>query len=270
MFFGFWCVAYSLGRDFRQIPGMRTASESVLSKRVTNTMSLMPKICYPLYLILLKKRYICTGSKAPPSCMSAHNHLPHDDQYLLEALVRHDQLVIAEIYREHAAAVRYLISSNGGTADDAADIFQDALTDLYRQAQRGYLLTCPFKAFFLTVCRNKWRDELRKRGRAEVTISEVGRFTEETTESDVQDFYRHEQRLGLLADTVEQLGPSCREIFKLTWQTDPETGKYRSLTDVAEQLQLSYAYLRKKKSECEQALRAKMKAASAFTQLKED
>jgi hypothetical protein len=86
----------------------------------------------------------------------------------------------------------------------------------------------------------------------------------------VQDFYRHEQRLGLLADTVEQLGPSCREIFKLTWQADPETGKYRSLTDVAEQLQLSYAYLRKKKSECEQALRAKMKAASAFTQLKED
>jgi len=202
--------------------------------------------------------------------MSAHNHLPHDDQYILEALVRHDQQVIAGIYRDHAGSVRSLVTSNGGTADDAADVFQEALTDLYRQARRGYLLTCPFKAFFFTVCRNKWRDELRKRGRAEVTISEVGRFTEETTESDVQHFHLHEQRLGLLADTVEKLGPSCREIFKLTWTADPESGKYRSLTEVAEQLQLSYAYLRKKKSECEQALRAKMKAASEFTHLKED
>lgn len=202
--------------------------------------------------------------------MSAHNHLPHDDQYLLEALVRHDQQVISGIYRDHAGSVKSLVTSNGGTADDAADVFQEALTDLYRQAQRGYLLTCSFKAFLLTVCRNKWRDELRKRGRSEVTILEAGRYMEETTESELQDFYRHEQKLALLANTVEQLGPSCKEIFKLTWQTDPETGKYRPLTEVAEQLELSYAYLRKKKSECEQALRAKMKAASEFTQLKED
>lgn len=202
--------------------------------------------------------------------MSVQHLHPHDDQHILEALVQHDQRNIAGIYRDHASGVKSLVMSNGGTADDAADIFQEALTDIYSQAQRGYMLTCPFKSFFLTVCRNKWLDELRRRGRAEVTISEAGRYTDETTDAALHDFYRHEHRLELLAKIVETLGPSCREIFKHTWTADAQTGKYPSLTDVAEQLQLSYGYLRKKKSECEQTLREKMRAAAAFTQLKED
>lgn len=202
-----------------------------------------------------------------PSHMSA-NHLPHDDQMYLEALIRHDQSLIETIYREHAARIRAMVISNGGDASDAGDVFQDALTDIYRQAQRGYLLTCSFKSFFYAVCRNKWLDELRKRGRSGVTMQAAEQLVEEDAAVAADELYRHEERLELLAHTLKRLGPSCRDIFNLAWSVNPESGKYYSLIEVAERLNLSYAYLRKKKSECEKTLREKIKMSPDFIKLK--
>ncbi len=195
-------------------------------------------------------------------------HLPHDDQHYLEALIRHDQRTIDLIYSQNSGRVKSFIVANGGSADDAADIFQEALTDVYRQAQRGYVLHCGFNAFFYTVCRNKWLDELRKRGKAQVTISELRRLEDENVEAAARNLYLHEERLAVLAQAIERLGHSCREIFKLAWTVNPESGKYYSLTEVAERLNLSYGYLRKKKSECEQALKDRIRASPDFAKLK--
>jgi RNA polymerase sigma factor (sigma-70 family) len=196
-------------------------------------------------------------------------HIPHDDQYILEALVQHDSSVVAAVYRDYSGMICALVIENGGATNDAGDVFQDALIDIYRQAQRGYMLTCSFKSFLYTVCRNKWLDELRRRGRMEVTIQGSERFTTEIAEDNADRLYQYEERLALLAATVETLGPSCRDILKLAWTPHSQTNKYPALSEVAEQLGLSYAYLRKKKSECEQALREKMKKAPEFTQLKD-
>lgn len=202
-----------------------------------------------------------------PSHMSA-NHLPHTDQMYLEALIRHDHPLIETIYQEHAARIRAMVISNGGDSTDAGDVFQDALSDIYRQAQRGYLLTCSFKSFFYAVCRNKWLDELRKRGRTGVTMQAAEQLIEEDAEAAADELYRHEERLELLARTLKRLGPSCRDIFNMAWSVNPESGKYYSLIEVAERLNLSYAYLRKKKSECEKTLREKIKTSPDFIKLK--
>lgn len=200
--------------------------------------------------------------------MSINHLLPHTDQLYIEALIRHDQRLIEAIYENYADGIKGFIVANGGTIADAGDVFQEALADIYRQAQRGFVLTCTFKTFFFTVCRNKWFDELRKRGRAEVTIQGIERLEDEDSEQAIQAFYLHEKRQALLAETLRQLGPSCQNIFNLTWSVNPENGKYYSLIEVAERLELSYAYLRKKKSECEQTLREKMKASPEFIKLK--
>jgi|APTNR8051073442_1049403.scaffolds.fasta_scaffold00532_24 RNA polymerase sigma factor (sigma-70 family) len=200
--------------------------------------------------------------------MSVNHLLPHADQLYIEALIRHDQRLIEAIYENYADGIKGFILANGGTIADAGDVFQDALADIYRQGQRGFVLTCSFKTFFFTVCRNKWFDELRKRGRAEVTIQGIERLEGEDSEQAVQAFYLYEKRQALLAEVLRQLGPSCQNIFNLTWSVNPETGKYFSLIEVAARLELSYAYLRKKKSECEQTLREKMKASPEFIKLK--
>lgn len=201
--------------------------------------------------------------------LMATQPVPHDDQYILEALVQHDSSVVQAVYGNYAGMILALVVENGGAAHDAADVLQDALIDIYRQAQRGYTLTCTFKSFLYTVCRNKWLDELRRRGRVGVTIQGSERFSTEMSEDSADRFQQHSERLALLAATLETLGPSCRDILRSAWTPHPQTNKYPPLSEVAEQLGLSYAYLRKKKSECEQALREKMRNAPQFAQLKD-
>ena len=71
-----------------------------------------------------------------------------------------------QIYTKYAAKVKHYIMANSGDADDAADIFQEALIDIYNQAKNKQLeLTCPFEPFLLLICKRKWLNILKKRGR---------------------------------------------------------------------------------------------------------
>lgn len=63
-------------------------------------------------------------------------------------------------------AVKKHIVANSGTADDAEDIFQDALVILYKKAHAGnLLLTVPLKTWLLAVVKNCWLQELRRRNK---------------------------------------------------------------------------------------------------------
>ncbi|GAB3927484.1 RNA polymerase sigma factor [Mucilaginibacter myungsuensis] len=88
---------------------------------------------------------------------------PHPDQRYVTALLNNDTALIGEVYKSCARQVRSYICFNNGTEDDAADIFQEALIDIYNQAKyKGLELTCPFNAFLFLVCKRKWFNELKK------------------------------------------------------------------------------------------------------------
>src|SRR5882757_284188 len=94
----------------------------------------------------------------------------HSDQRYLEGLLSNDNQLIEEIYRLFSPGIRNWIIQNSGSEDDAADIFQESLIDIYQQAQhKGLQLTCPFEPFLLLVCKRKWLNELKKRSRRGVT-----------------------------------------------------------------------------------------------------
>ena len=73
---------------------------------------------------------------------------PHPDQRYLEALIANDSRVIEEIYARFAGKVKIIITSRGGNAHDAKDVFQDALIKITRKARRGFELTTSFENFF--------------------------------------------------------------------------------------------------------------------------
>ncbi len=94
----------------------------------------------------------------------------HTDQRYIQALLENDTLAVREIYSRYAGKVRAYILANSGSEDDAADIFQESLIDIYNQAKnKGLQLTCPFEPFLIIVCKRKWLNELKKRGRQPVT-----------------------------------------------------------------------------------------------------
>jgi len=169
----------------------------------------------------------------------------HPDQKYLEGLLHNDAPVVQEIYRRFAPAIKYYILKNQGSEDDAADIFQESLIDIYNQAKFKHLqLTCPFEPFFLLVCKRKWLNELKKRGRSPVTnsrddLSGIG----EDAFAAAEQVEKEEAKAGIFLQQFERLGEKCREILRRSM-----TGEAQE--KMAEALGVTYGYLRKKKSEC--------------------
>lgn len=169
----------------------------------------------------------------------------HVDQRYLDGLLAGDSATVREIYDRFSPGIRRYILQNQGGDSDAADIFQEALIDIYRQARHKQLvLTCPFEPFLLLVCKRKWLNEIKKRRRGTVTKDpdELSEFAEDVFEL-AENLARDEERARLFLEQFRRLGQKCREIIRLTLGG----GKQE---EVASRLGVTYGYLRKKKSEC--------------------
>ncbi len=169
----------------------------------------------------------------------------HQDQRYIIGLLENDGDKIAEIYRRFSGTIRSYIVKNRGSEQDAADILQEALMDIYNQAKHKSLqLTCPFEPFLLLVCRRKWLNELKKKGRTPVTksmddLSELG----EDVFGAAERLGQEEDRARIFIAQFRRLGARCQEILRLTLTGDRQE-------KVAATLGVSYGYLRKKKTEC--------------------
>jgi len=169
----------------------------------------------------------------------------HADQQYIRFLQQNDTRGINEIYRLYADKIKRLIVTHNGSEDDAADIFQESLVDIYKMSADGsFVLTCPFEAFLVMVCKRKWLNALKKKGRSPVTklTDDVSAFKEADLQQAEQQAVQVEQEQTIM-QLLEQLGDKCREIIKACMTS-------RHQEKVAESLGLTYAYLRKKKSEC--------------------
>jgi len=189
--------------------------------------------------------------------------IAHPDHKYIEALQNNDSLLIEEIYRRYADRIKYLVLKNNGTETDAADLFQDVLIELHRKAtQKQFTLTCPFDAFLYLVCRNRWINELHKRKGKSVTIKgDEGFNLNEDVFENHERLLVQEKRRTLIEEKLAELGEGCRNLLTLAWSGKP-------LLEVAETLNFSYAYVRKKKTECMSKLISLVKEAPGFSALK--
>ncbi len=169
----------------------------------------------------------------------------HEDQRYITALVNNDVALVNEIYKKCAGKVRSFVLFNNGSTDDAADIFQESLVDIYNQGKyKNLQLTCPFEPFLLLVCKRKWLNELKKKSISPVTKGEddllhIG----EDTFAQLDALAEQEEQTDLFLKAFEKLGERCKEI--ITWSMKGDAQE-----KVAEALGVTYGYLRKKKSEC--------------------
>lgn len=170
---------------------------------------------------------------------------PHPDQRYITALLNNEVSVIDEVYKSCARQVKSYICFNNGTEDDAADIFQEALIDIYNQAKHKDLqLTCPFNAFVFMVCKRKWFNELKKRSLIPVTNNEDDLLhSSEDTFALAEELEQQTDQQNRFIAAFEKLGERCKEIIQWSMQ-----GKAQE--KVAEAMGVTYGYLRKKKSEC--------------------
>jgi DNA-directed RNA polymerase specialized sigma24 family protein len=104
-------------------------------------------------------------------------------------------------------------------------------------------LTCPFEPFLLLVCKRKWLNELKKRGRQPVTKDVDDVSIGEDVFAMAEQLQHQYQKMQVFLQCFKELGKACQDILqKCLGGEDQEK--------IAEQLKITYGYLRKKKSEC--------------------
>jgi len=170
---------------------------------------------------------------------------PHADQRYIDSIRENDSVVIREIYKKYSGKVIAFIHKNNGDTDEARDIIQETLITIYQQAGNNLTLTCPFDAYFFLLCKRKWFNKLKeKKG---VTIAEEALSVHDDSMQQVSETEAFEAKRDLFESKFQELGDKCRELLRLSF-------KLSSLEEVASQLNVTYGYVRKKKSLCMGAL----------------
>lgn len=173
----------------------------------------------------------------------------HTDHRYIEALRRNDESLIREIYKSHQQSILRWVQSRGGSADDARDVFQEALIALFEKAQNpDFMLTCPLGALLHVICSRKWIDRLRLKGRdSEVRNEEERRYTDEydrDTLTIAEEAIAEQEHQKRLARSFEHLSELCRQLLSLL-------SKGIAPREVAEQLQMnSVDTLYRRKNAC--------------------
>ena len=143
--------------------------------------------------------------------------LRYSDTELVHAIRSGNDIdnAIGFIYQNYYGLLENQVMRNSGTADDAADVIQDALVGLLDMIQKDkYRGDASVKSLLFTLTRNLWISELRKRGSA--TKRNTWFETErETTERDVSEYLIYQEGQGLVMSLLDRLGDKCQRILTL-------------------------------------------------------
>lgn len=145
---------------------------------------------------------------------------------LLEGLARNDRQAIQAIYKQHYNMVQSLIINNNGTADDARDIFQEAMIVLYEKAKSGsFELTSQLKTYIYSICRRLWLKRLQQQQKY---VPELG-LLEETipVEEDLEVHEQKNEELLMMEKAMHSLGEPCKSLLEAYYL------QKRSMTEIA-------------------------------------
>jgi RNA polymerase sigma factor (sigma-70 family) len=186
----------------------------------------------------------------------------HEDQKYIEGLQQDNSFIIQTIYDKFVPKVINYIKNNNGNLNQAQDVIQEILIVIYNQANEKKLqLTCPFDAYFFLLCKRKWLNELKKSSLKEVTINDEVLSKDDDAEQLAFETSIFAKKQVLFNEMFQKLGNACKDLLKTTF-------KIKSMEEVASILGVSYAYARKKKSQCIGKLTKLVQESPTFNQLK--
>ena len=136
-----------------------------------------------------------------------------DEKELLTGLAASDKKAVETIYKENFNMVQALIINNNGSADDAKDIFQEAMVVLYEKVRSGsFELNCQIRTFVYSVSRRLWLKRLQQQNR----YSDPGDSMESVVAVE-EDLEAHEQRnaeFDMMEKAINNLGEPCKSLLE--------------------------------------------------------
>ena len=136
-----------------------------------------------------------------------------NERTLLQGLARNDRKAVETIYKENYGTVQSLIINNNGTADDAKDIFQEAMIVLYEKARSGtFELNCLIKTYVYSVARRLWLKRLQQANRFNGEIS--GSEAAVPVEDDIGEHARRDAEFEMMEKAILSLGEPCKSLLE--------------------------------------------------------
>jgi RNA polymerase sigma factor (sigma-70 family) len=136
-----------------------------------------------------------------------------NEKALLQGLARSDRKAIETIYRENYNMIQSLIINNSGSADDAKDIFQEAMIVLYEKVRSGsFELNCLIKTYVYSVGRRLWLKRLQQMNRYAPALENLQDTV--PVEDEVEENERINNEFQAMEKAISSLGEPCKSLLE--------------------------------------------------------
>ena len=150
------------------------------------------------------------------------------EKELLEGLALGDKKAVETIYKDNFNMVQSLVINNNGSAQEAKDVFQEAMIVLLEKARSGnFELNCQIKTYVYSVCRRIWLKRLQQYNRYTNEVeSMVGTVP---VEEDVEEYEKRDQEFAMMEKAIGSLGEPCKSLIEAFYI------QKRNMQDIASQ-----------------------------------
>lgn len=152
-----------------------------------------------------------------PSYNSYINKMELNNEYdLLQRIKNGNSDAFKFLYKKMYPVIANYIRLNGGSEDEARDVFQDAVVVLYQKLQdESFSLTCKIQTFLYSVSRNLWLNEIRSKSwfspENEITDDKAEVTEIEADDEDLQI----RKSMAQLNQSLNHLGEPCASLIRM-------------------------------------------------------
>ena len=108
--------------------------------------------------------------------------------------------------------IQYFVINNNGSADDARDIFQEAMVVLYEKSKdTTFSLNCQIKTYVYSICRRLWLKRLQQLNKYTTQVESL----EETVsvEDEIEEHEKRDNDFTLMDHAMSKIGEPCKSLL---------------------------------------------------------
>lgn len=176
---------------------------------------------------------------------------------ITDGIRNRDNRILTVIYKEIFPVVRYYVRSNGGSQEDAKDVFQESLIIIYRKiSQNSFEPKMGFEAYLYGVSRLVWLKMLRNRSIHDRNMVKIEQ--PETAYYPDENLIEDDLEMRLIRKYFLKLSPGCRKLLSMI-------AEGMSYDDIAKSMGYkSEKIVRNKKYKCKEALMKMIRSDPEF------
>src|ERR1700744_3290321 len=138
---------------------------------------------------------------------------PPTDSEVILGILNNSESVLKRLYIGYFPMVMQLIINNNGDADDAKDIYQEAIIILYNKIKNGdFELSSKLKTYIYSVSRRLWLKRLTQLNRYGGDIKDFEEFL--TVDDEAERNNERDIQFNKMGEALNQLGEPCRAIIE--------------------------------------------------------